>query len=186
MQLARNNIYILERKQMKNVLSILLSLFISSYVFAESPQVQYIKGMYELNASLAKGGITEDNDLNIYNDVDQSFFLDYLDGNIKKIYARNDEYQEATGDMACIDHDVLWQAQDLNPFAKLTFTEPSAGRVKVTIGATKGLEKRSVTYQVKCQKDGDCKITEIFEYGRPFTKVTSKCLDDLYRTEIKK
>ncbi|SCC09508.1 MULTISPECIES: hypothetical protein [Snodgrassella] len=171
---------------MKKLLLAILGLCIGFNVFAESPQVQYIKGMYELNASLAKGSITEDNDLNIYNDVDQSFFLDYLDSNIKKIYARNDEYQEATGDMACIDHNVLWQGQDLNPFAKLTFTEPSAGRVKVTIGATRDLEERSVTYQVKCQKDGDCKITEIFEYGKPFTKVTSKCLDDFYRTEIKK
>ncbi|WP_370578033.1 hypothetical protein ABX014_19520 [Snodgrassella alvi] len=171
---------------MKKLLFAVFGLCIGSSVFAESPQVQYIKGMYELNASLAKGSITEDNDLNIYNDVDQSFFLDYLDSNIKKIYARNDEYQEATGDMACIDHNVLWQGQDLNPFAKLTFTEPSADRVKVTIGATWDLEERSVTYQVKCQKDGDCKITEIFEYGKPFTKVTSKCLDDFYRTEIKK
>lgn len=171
---------------MKKLLLAVFGLCIGSSVFAESPQVQYIKGMYELNASLAKGSITEDNDLNIYNDVDQSFFLDYLDSNIKKIYARNDEYQEATGDMACIDHNVLWQGQDLNPFAKLTFTEPSADRVKVTIGATWDLEERSVTYQVKCQKDGDCKITEIFEYGKPFTKVTSKCLDDFYRNEIKK
>ena len=171
---------------MKKLLFAVFGLCIGSSVFAESPQVQYIKGMYELNASLAKGSITEDNDLNIYNDVDQSFFLDYLDSNIKKIYARNDEYQEATGDMACIDHNVLWQGNDLNPFAKLTFTEPSADRVKVTIGATWDLEERSVTYQVKCQKDGDCKITEIFEYGKPFTKKMSKCLDDFYRTEIKK
>ena len=71
-------------------------------------------------------------------------------------------------------------------FAKLTFSEPSEGRVKVTIGATRDLKQRSVTYQVKCQKDGDCKITEIFEWGKPFTKQVSKCLDDFYRTEIKK
>jgi len=58
--------------------------------------------------------------------------------------------------------------------------------VKVTIGATKDLKQRSVTYQVKCQKDGKCKITEIFERGKPFTKKMSKCLDDFYRTEIKK
>ena len=114
------------------------------------------------------------------------FFLEYLDNKIKKLYARNDEYQEISGDMACLDHDVLWQGQDMNPFAKLTFSEPSEGRVKVIIGATRDLEQRSVTYQVKCQKDGDCKITEIYEGGKPFTKEMSKCLDDFYRAEFKK
>ncbi|ORF28205.1 hypothetical protein [Snodgrassella alvi] len=171
---------------MKKILFVLLGLFIGACANAESPQVQYIKGMYDLNASLLKGGITKDSALNIYQDVDESFFLEYLDENIKKLYARNNEYQEISGDIACLDHNVLWQGQDMNPFAKLTFSEPSEGRVKVTIGATRGMEQRSVTYQVKCQKDGDCKITEIFEWGKPFTKEMSKCLDDFYRTEIKK
>ena len=170
---------------MKKLLFAVFGLCIGSSVFAESPQVQYIKGMYDLNISLLKGDITEDNDLNIYQDVDESFFLEYLDNKIKKLYARNDEYQEISGDMACLDHNIVWQGQDFDPFAELTFTEPSKDKVKVTIGATEGLEKRSVTYHVKCQKDGNCKITEIFESGKPFTKEMSKCLDDFYRTEIK-
>ena len=171
---------------MKKLLFAVFGLFIGSSVFAESPQVQYIKGMYELNASLAKGSKEsvklESREIN----NNPRYYLKYFDSNIRKIYARDDKYGEATEGIACIDYDVLWQGQDLDPKAKLTFTQPSTDKVKVTIGATEGLEKRSVTYQVKCQKDGDCKITEIFEYGKPFTKVTSKCLDDFYRTEIKK
>ena len=170
---------------MKKLLAVLLGLFINTHVHAESQQVQFIKGMYELHGFLFKGGITEDNDLNTYQDVDESFFLEYLDNKIKKLYARNDEYQEISGDMACLDHNVVWQGQDFDPFAELTFTEPSKDRVKVTIGATKKLDQRSVTFQVKCQKDGNCKITEIFESGKPFTKEMSKCLDHFYRTEIK-
>jgi len=88
--------------------------------------------------------------------------------------------------MVCLDHNVVWQGQNFDPFAKLRFSEPSKGRVKVTIGATKRLDQRSVIFQVKYQKNDDCKITEIFEWEKPFNKEISKCLDDFYRTEIKK
>ena len=161
---------------MKKLLFAVFGLCIGSSVFAESPQVQYIKRMYKESVKLE----TKIRNNGLY------YTLKYFDSNIRKIYARNDEYAEATGGIACIDYDVLWQINELNPKARLTFTEPRTGMVKVTIGATKDLEQRSVTYQVKCQKDGDCKITEIFERGKPFTKKMSKCLDDFYRTEIKK
>ena len=163
---------------MKKLLLAVLGLCISSCVFAEifRPKVNYIKRIYEESIKLESGEIN-------YN---PHFYLKYFDSNIRKIYERDDEYQKATGGIACIDYDVLWQINELNPKARLTFTEPSTGRVKVTIGATKDLKQRSVTYQVKCQKDGKCKITEIFERGKPFTKKMSKCLDDFYRTEIKK
>ena len=161
---------------MKKLLFAVFGLCIGSSVFAESPQVQYIKKMYKESVKLE----TKIRNNGLY------YTLKYFDSNIRKIYARNDEYAEATEGIACINYDVLWQVNELNPKAKLTFTEPSTGRVKVTIGATKDLKQRSVTYQVKCQKDGKCKITEIFERGKPFTKKMSKCLDDFYRTEIKK
>ncbi|MBI0181224.1 hypothetical protein H3V11_04600 [Snodgrassella sp. W8158] len=60
---------------MKKILFVLLGLFIGACANAESPQVQYIKGMYDLNASLLKGGITKDSALNIYQNVDESFFF---------------------------------------------------------------------------------------------------------------
>ena len=161
---------------MKKLLFAVFGLCIGSSVFAESPQVQYIKRMYKESVKLESRETNND----LY------YFLKYFDSNIRKLYDRNDEYGAATEGIACIDYDVLWQINELNPKARLTFTEPSTGRVKVTIGATKDLKQRSVTYQVKCQKDGDCKITEIFERGKPFTKKMSKCLDDFYRTEIKK
>ncbi len=161
---------------MKNLLFAVFGLCIGSSVFAESPQVQYIKKMYKESVKLESREINNN----------PRYYLKYFDSNIRKLYARDDKYGEATEGIACIDYDVLWQGNDLNPKAKLTFTQPSAGKVKVTIGATMGLEKRSVTYQVKCQKDGNCKITEIYEGGKPFTKEMSKCLDDFYRTEIKK
>jgi len=150
-------------------------LCIGSSVFAESPQMQYIKKLYKESVKLESREINNN----------PRYYLKYFDSNIRKIYARDDKYGEATEGIACIDYDVLWQGQDLDPKAKLTFTQPSTDKVKVTIGATEGLEKRSVTYQVECQKNGDCKITEIFEGGKPFTKKMSKCLDDFYRTEIK-
>ena len=161
---------------MKKLLFAVFGLCIGSSVFAESPQVQYIKRMYKESVKLE----TKIRNNGLY------YTLKYFDSNIRKIYERDNKYQKATEGIACIDYDVLWQGQDLDPKAKLTFTQPSTDKVKVTIGATMGLEKRSVTYQVKCQKDGNCKITEIFERGKPFTKKMSKCLDDFYRTEIKK
>ena len=159
---------------MKKLLFAVLGLCISSCVFAESPQMQYIKRMYKESVKLETSKTNYDYD----------YYLKYFDSNIRKLYDRNDEYQEETGGIVCIDYDVLWQGNDLDPKAKLTFTQPTGNKVKVTIGATEGLEQRSVTYQVKCQKDGDCKITEIFERGKPFTKGKSKCLDNYYRTEI--
>ena len=161
---------------MKKLLFAVFGLCIGSSVFAESPQMQYIKKLYKESVKLESREINNN----------PRYYLKYFDSNIRKLYARDDKYGEATEGIACIDYDVLWQGNDLNPKAKLTFTQPSAGKVKVTIGATMGLEKRSVTYQVKCQKDGNCKITEIYEGGKPFTKEMSKCLDDFYRTEIKK
>ena len=161
---------------MKKLLFAVFGLCIGSSVFAESTQMQYIKKLYKESVKLESREINNN----------PRYFLKYFDSNIRKIYARDDKYGEATEGIACIDYDVLWQGQDLDPKAKLTFTQPSPDKVKVTIGATMGLEKRSVTYQVKCQKDGNCKITEIFERGKPFTKEMSKCLDDFYRTEIKK
>ena len=161
---------------MKKLLFAVFGLCIGSSVFAESPQVQYIKRMYKESVKLESRETNND----LY------YFLKYFDSNIRKLYDRNDEYGAATEGIACIDYDVLWQGQDLDPKAKLTFTQPSTDKVKVTIGATEGLEKRSVIYQVKCQKDGNCKITEIFEGGKPFTKEMSKCLDDFYRAEFKK
>ena len=166
---------------MKKLLFAVFGLYIGSSVFAESPQVQYIKRMYKESVKLESIPIDRRK-----TNYDYDYYLKYFDSNIRKLYARDDKYGEATEGIACIDYDVLWQGNDLNPKAKLTFTQQSTDKVEVTIGATEGLEKRSVTYQVKCQKDGDCKITEIFEYGKPFTKVTSKCLDDFYRNEIKK
>ena len=161
---------------MKKLLFAVFGLCIGSSVFAESPQMQYIKKLYKESVKLESREINNN----------PRYYLKYFDSNIRKIYARDDKYGEATEGIACIDYDVLWQGQDLDPKAKLTFTQPSTDKVKVTIGATMGLEKRSVIYQVKCQKDGNCKITEIFEGGKPFTKKMSKCLDDFYRTEIKK
>ena len=161
---------------MKKLLFAVFGLCIGSSVFAESPQMQYIKKLYKESVKLESREINNN----------PRYYLKYFDSNIRKIYARDDKYGEATEGIACIDYDVLWQGQDLDPKAKLTFTQPSPDKVKVTIGATMGLEKRSVIYQVKCQKDGNCKITEIFEGGKPFTKEMSKCLDDFYRTEIKK
>ena len=161
---------------MKKLLFAVFGLCIGSSVFAESTQMQYIKKLYKESVKLESREINNN----------PRYFLKYFDSNIRKIYARDDKYGEATEGIACIDYDVLWQGQDLDPKAKLTFTQPSPDKVKVTIGATMGLEKRSVIYQVKCQKDGNCKITEIFEGGKPFTKKMSKCLDDFYRTEIKK
>ena len=161
---------------MKKLLFAVFGLCIGSSVFAESPQMQYIKKLYKESVKLESREINNN----------PRYYLKYFDSNIRKIYARDDKYGEATEGIACIDYDVLWQGQDLDPKAKLTFTQPSTDKVKVTIGATMGLEKRSVIYQVKCQKDGNCKITEIFEGGKPFTKEMSKCLDDFYRTEIKK
>jgi len=160
---------------MRKLLFAVFGLCISSCVFAESPQVQYIKRMYKESVKLDRRKTNYDYD----------YYLKYFDSNIRKLYARDNEYQKATKGIACIDYGVLWQGQDLDPKAKLTFTQPSTDKVKVTIGATEGLEKRSVTYQVECQKNGDCKITEIFEGGKPFTKKMSKCLNDFYRTEIK-
>ena len=161
---------------MKKLLFAVFGLCIGSSVFAESPQMQYIKKLYKESVKLESREINNN----------PRYYLKYFDSNIRKIYARDDKYGEATEGIACIDYDVLWQGQDLDPKAKLTFTQPSTDKVKVTIGATEGLEKRSVIYQVKCQKDGNCKITEIFEGGKLFTKEMSKCLDDFYRTEIKK
>ena len=165
---------------MRKLLFAVFGLCISSCVFAESPQVQYIKRMYKESVKLESVPLDRRK-----TNYDYDYYLKYFDSNIRKLYARDNEYQKATKGIACIDYGVLWQGQDLDPKAKLTFIQPSTDKVKVTIGATEGLEKRSVTYQVECQKNGDCKITEIFEGGKPFTKKMSKCLDDFYRTEIK-
>ena len=162
---------------MKKLLFAVFGLCIGSSVFAESPQVHYIKRMYKESVKLE----TKIRNNGLY------YTLKYFDSNIRKIFARDDKYGEATeGTTGCLDSNVLWQTNGLDPKAKLTFTEPSAGKVKVTIGATMGLEKRSVTYQVKCQKDKNCKIIEIYEDGKSFTKEMSKCLDDFYRAEFKK
>lgn len=166
---------------MKKLLFAVFGLCIGSSVFAESPQMQYIKRMYKESVKLESVPLDRRKA-----NYDYNYHLKYFDSNIRKIYARDDKYGEATeGTTGCLDSNVLWQTNGLDPKAKLTFTQPSTDKVKVTIGATMGLEKRSVTYQVKCQKDGNCKITEIFERGKPFTKEMSKCLDDFYRTEIK-
>ena len=53
----------------------------------------------------------------------------------------------------------------LDPSAKLTFSEPSENMVQVTVGATS-----TVTYLVRCQKDGDCKIADIYKWGNFFTQ----------------
>jgi len=65
---------VVQKGKMKKLLAVILSLLINTHVYAESQQVQFIKGMYELNVFVFKGVITEDNDLNIYQDVDRSFF----------------------------------------------------------------------------------------------------------------
>ena len=134
---------------MRKLLFAVFGLCISSCVFAESPQVQYIKRMYKESVKLESVPLDRRK-----TNYDYDYYLKYFDSNIRKLYARDNEYQKATKGIACIDYGVLWQGQDLDPKAKLTFTQPSTDKVKVTIGATEGLEKRSVTYQVECQKNG--------------------------------
>ena len=155
-------------------------LCISSCVFAESPQMQYIKRMYKESVKLESVPLDRRK-----TNYDYDYYLKYFDSNIRKIYERDSGYKNSTETARiCIYYNVLWQGKDLDPKAKLTFIQPSADQVKVTIGATKGLENRSVTYQVKCQKDGNCKITEIFEGEKPFTDEMSRCLNRLLRIEI--
>ena len=165
---------------MKKLLAVLLGLLINTHVYAESPQVQYIKRMYKKSVKLES--IPLDRRKTNY---DYDYYLKYFDSNIREIYERDSGYKNSTETARiCIYYNVLWQGNDLDPKAKLTFIQPSADQVKVTIGATKGLENRSVTYQVKCQKDGNCKITEIFESGKPFTEEMSTCLSRLHLVEI--
>ena len=65
---------------------------------------------------------------------------------------------------------ILWQEQDLDLFTKLKFIQSDKDRFKVIIDATERFEEHTVTYQTIYQKDNDCKITDIFESGKPFTK----------------
>ncbi|PIT60566.1 hypothetical protein BHC47_01505 [Snodgrassella alvi] len=66
---------------------------------------------------------------------------------------------------------ILWQEQDLDLFAKLKFIQSDKDRVKVIIDATERFEEHSVTYQVICQNNNDCKITDIFESGKFSQKI---------------
>ncbi|WP_239372834.1 hypothetical protein [Snodgrassella gandavensis] len=154
----------------------LFSLCISSYVCAKSPQLQYIKSMYQKSVKLKSRETNNSPD----------YYLKYLDRNLRQIYARDKKYSEITERTACIDHDILWQSNDFNPKAKLTFTQPNAAKIKVNIGTTTGSKKHAVAYQVQCKPDNNCQITEIFEHGKPFTKKTTKCPNDFYRRYIKK
>ena len=65
---------------------------------------------------------------------------------------------------------ILWQEQDLDLFTKLKFIQSDKDRFKVIIDATERFEEHTVTYQTICQKDNDCKITDIFESGKPFIR----------------
>lgn len=135
---------------MKKLLFILLSLSISMPAYSESPQLRYIKEMYEWSVSSEKSSS---------NNFDYDYYRQYFDKNIRKLYI----WGMIIIRKSCIDYDVLWQEQDLDPFAKLTFIQSDKDRVKVIIDATKGFEERFVIYQIRCQKDNDYKITEIFE-----------------------
>ena len=61
---------------MKKILFVLLGLFISACAYAESPQLQFIKGMYDSNISKLKADETKDNKSDYRNIKDDySFFL---------------------------------------------------------------------------------------------------------------
>lgn len=170
---------------MKKILFVLLGLFISACVYAESPQLQFIKEMYDSNISKLKADETKDNKSDYRTIKDHySFFSKYLDDNIKRLYSIYTKEKSLDETPLGLRRDCnyfyylfIWMGLYLDPSAKLTFSEPSENMVQVTVGATKKTDvEGTVTYLVRCQKDGDCKIADIYKWGNFFTQhLAFKC-----------
>lgn len=165
--------FFIRKKKMKKILFILLGLLISTCAYAESPQLQFIKGMYDSNISKLKADETNDNKSDYRTIKDHySFFSKYLDDNIKRLYSIYTKEKSLDETPLGLRRDcnyfyylLIWMGLYLDPSAKLTFSEPSENMVQVTVGATS-----TVTYLVRCQKDGDCKIADIYKWGNFFTQ----------------
>ena len=80
---------------MRKLLFAVFGLCISSCVFAESPQVQYIKRMYKESVKLESVPLDRRK-----TNYDYDYYLKYFDSNIRKLYARDNEYQKATKSIA--------------------------------------------------------------------------------------
>ena len=80
---------------MKKLLFAVFGLCIGSSVFAESPQVQYIKRMYKESVKLESVPLDRRK-----TNYDYDYYLKYFDSNIRKLYARDNEYQKATKSIA--------------------------------------------------------------------------------------
>ena len=153
---------------MKKLITLLCFVLCSSISVAGEREEEYIREMYNLSIGLhhIKDGRVDDN---------RSVFYNYSNGKIKSLLNRDSKHHEKTGDVDCMGYVVMWQGQDFNVNAPLTYTSIGKDKVKVAIADTEWVEGRSVTYQVQC-KGGGCEIVEVYEDGKPFTKWLDSCL----------
>ena len=161
----------------KRLAVLLLGFIVSSFSYAGDQEEKHVREMYNLSLGLnyIKDGRVDDNG---------SIFYNYSSDKIKSLLNRDSNYEKKTGNLGCLGHNIIWQGNDFDTNAKLTFMQQGKDKIKVTIGKTMGLDARSVTYQVQC-KGSSCKITEVYEdnYTKPFTKRLSGCLGDMEKSD---
>lgn len=131
---------------MKKIFLAGLMLTYSFQAIAEIRQIELLKNVYEM----AKRGQ--------YDNLILSYFGDEA---LKKSFKQVDKYH-ARGKL-CLDHSPIWNGQDFDDEAKISYRQISKNRFEVT-ALHWGSHIETVIYVINCNAE-ECYISDVFNNG---------------------
>lgn len=95
---------------------------------------------------------------------------------LQKLFKADHELVKRTGELGCIDYDLMWLTDGQVESAPLSFKAEANNQVTVHIGESKGLKERSLSYQMQCDTES-CKVSDLFlENDVSFKRILGECL----------
>ncbi|AOA58331.1 hypothetical protein BFG52_08170 [Acinetobacter larvae] len=97
---------------------------------------------------------------------------------LKQLFIADDQLMERTGELGCIEIDLMWLTNGDAEGAELFLEQIDDRHVAVVIGQTEDMESRSLIYQMDC--DGAaCKINDLIIGGEfSFKQGLAECLSE--------
>lgn len=121
--------------------------------WADTPQISVVKSIYKE----AKRS-----------DDDTAILSRYADSSLRTALRQAAQYEEQTG-MICLEASPIWNSQDPNKHAKITFTNAGTNKVKVNIA-----KQGSVIYSLNCT-GSNCRVNDVVSNGYSLKRTIAEC-----------
>ncbi|WP_158667165.1 hypothetical protein [Vitreoscilla sp. C1] len=131
--------------------------------------IQTIQSLYSHSMEMSK---------HIEHFSNNELLVKFATPSLKKVFNADSAYVSKSKELGCLDHDVMWQTNDSAEGANLYLQQVDYKFIVVGIGATEGLEARSITYEMSCNAN-ECKIDDLWYEDQSFKEGMTACLKEL-------